>query len=84
MNILTGNVVIKRVWQLLEKVLNPGDLANYSVPIDNKNDPDTKRIPLDKLRIALLNTGLFDYRGDYDASVNLYPALGAIVTGKLF
>jgi hypothetical protein len=81
MNILTGNVTIKRIWQLLKKTVTSADLANYSVAIDSKSDSDTKRIPLDELRTALMNSGLFDYRGDYDASVNLYPASGGSGTG---
>ncbi len=76
MNIITGNVVIKRIWELLEKILSPSDLANYSIAIDNPNDTDTKRVPLDKLRAVLMSSSLVDYRGDFDASVNLYPSSG--------
>jgi uncharacterized protein (TIGR02145 family) len=83
MNILTGNVTIKRIWELLKKTVTSSDLANYSVAIDSQNDKDTKRIPLDELRIALMNSGLYDYRGEYDASVNLYPSSGGSGTGGL-
>jgi hypothetical protein len=83
MNILTGNVTIKRIWQLLKKTVTSADLANYSIPIDSQTDADTKRIPLDELRVALMNSGLYDYRGDFDASVNLYPSSGGSGTGGL-
>lgn len=81
MKLLTGNTVIKRVAELLEKILSSGDLANYSVAIDSLSDNDTKRIPLDKLKIALNAQGLYDDRGAWDASGNVFPSTGG--TGNL-
>lgn len=80
MNILTGKTVIKRIYELLEKILNPTDLQNYSIPVDSQNDTDTKRVPLDKLKIALTAQGIFDDRGLYDASVNVFPSTGGTGT----
>ena len=73
---LTGNVEILRIWELLEKILSPSELADYSLPIDSQLDENTKRIPLDKLRDILVSTGLWNDRGGFDASTNIFPEIG--------
>jgi hypothetical protein len=73
---LTGSVEILRIYELLEKTLSPSELANYKIAIDYEGDTDTKMISLDKLRDILVSTGLWNDRGGYDASTNLFPSTG--------
>ena len=73
---LTGTIEVLRVYELLEKILAQNELANYSVLIDNEADADSKRIPLDKLRDIMVSTGFWNDRGGYNASSNLFPAIG--------
>jgi len=88
---LTGSVIVKRISELLEKLgLASAELSSYSVAIDNPSQAQTERIPLDKLKLAMLNSGLYDDRGFYDASVNVFPSsggsgtAGAILRGNVW
>lgn len=58
---LTGDVDLKRIWELLEKILVSGDLPNYNVAIDKQGEDKTLRVPLDKLlAFASLSTTFLD------------------------
>ena len=56
--ILTGNVIINRIWELLAKTLTRGELAQYSVAIDKQGEADTKRMTLEEL-VAFAESGIF-------------------------
>jgi len=51
---LSGSIEIKRIYEFLEKALTEESLANYNIPIDSEGDSATLRVPLDKLRTALI------------------------------
>jgi hypothetical protein len=48
-DVLTGDVEIKRIIQLLNKVLSSGDLSNYFIAVDSASDEDTKNVSISQL-----------------------------------
>ena len=55
---LTGDVELKRIIELINKLLVTGDLANYFIAIDSAGDTDTKNVSLLALK-NILSVGTF-------------------------
>lgn len=58
---LDGSVDVKRIHEFLEKSLTENILGNYNVVVDNENDDNSYRVPLDELlSFAPVTTSFYD------------------------